>query len=105
MNFDGFLYVFALVGVITTAVSASLGVALTLAMARFAYVRFKVVAPLLFPPLDLTGQPRIAQQQGSAPNDMNEPISKYTEKTRLPAASNDGRKSQAAKEIDAAAAK
>jgi len=47
MNFDGFLYVFALIGIVTTAVAASLGVALTLTMPRFTYVRLKLVGPLL----------------------------------------------------------
>ena len=87
MNFDGFLYVFALIGIVTTAVAASLGVALTVTMARFTYVRFKLVAPLLFSPDETLGQQRIAQQRGATLDDpVHEPAPKYTEKTRMPAA-------------------
>jgi hypothetical protein len=100
MNFDGFLYVFAFIGIVTTAVAASLGIALILTMARFTYVRFKVVGPLLFPPSEIL---KIAQQRGITRDDLaNEPVAKYTEKIRMPAATNDGRKGQAMTETDLA---
>ena len=101
MNFDGFLYIFALIGMVTTAVAASLGVALTLTMARFTYVRFKLVGPLLFSSGEVIGQQRIAQQRGATLDEpVHESASKYTEKTR--AATNDGPKGQAIKETDMA---
>ena len=87
MNFDGFLYVFALVGIVTTAVAGSLGVALTLTMARFTYERFKLVGPLLFSTNDVIDQLRTAHQRGATLDDpVHEPAPKYTEKTRMPAA-------------------
>ncbi len=96
MNFDGFLYVFALIGIVTTAVAGSLGVALTLTMARFTYERFKLVGPLLFSTNDVIDQLRTAHQRGATlDGPMHEPASKYTEQTRMPVATNDGRKVQA----------
>ncbi len=86
MSFDGFLYVFAFVGIITTAVAASLGIALTLTMARFTYMRFKRVAPLLFFTAD--GQPPKTVQRGGTLEELgSEAPSKYTEKTRMPVSS------------------
>ena len=83
MNFDGFLYVFAFVGIITTAVAASLGIALTLTMARFTYMRFKRVAPLLF--FNADGQVKTSPQRGNGLDDLvSEASAKYTEKTRVP---------------------
>jgi len=94
MNFDGFLYVFALIGIVTTAVAGSLGVALTLTMARFTYERFKLVGPLLFSTNDVIDQLRTAHQRGATlDGPMHEPASKYTE--RMPVATNEGRKVQA----------
>ena len=82
MNFDGFLYVFALIGIITTAVAASLGIALTLTLARFTYVRLKLTAPFWFFPVD--GNQQKAQQRDMALNEqLLDPASKYSEKTRM----------------------
>jgi hypothetical protein len=71
-----FVYIFAGIGIITTTVAAILGVAITLTMARFTYVRFKLVAPLFFSPVDGMGQPRGPSVEGLDP-------SRYAEKTRV----------------------
>ena len=95
MNFDGFLYVFALIGIVTTAVTGSLGIALTLTLARFTYVRIKQVAPLLFPTSEEMGLQKFAQQSGATlDGPVHEPASNYMEKTRMSAATDDGRKRQ-----------
>ena len=106
MDFDGFLYVFAVIGIAITAAAASLGVALVVTMARLSYTRFKLVAPLLFSPIDVAGQ-RISQQPVTAPlaeESALEAMSKYLEKTRVQAAANGGRKSHVTTpEVDMAA--
>ena len=104
MDFDGFLYIFAVVGIAITAAAASLGVALVVTMARLSYVRFKLVAPLLFAPVDEVWQQRNSQERGIAPDGhAAEPVSKYAEKNRAPAGTNGGLKGRShPKELDAA---
>ena len=104
MDFDGFLYVFAVIGIAITAAAASLGVALVVTMARLSYVRFKLVSPLLFSPIESLAQ-KIPQQPvlGGAPLGADA-VSKYVEKTRMQTGNNGGRKTRAGTpEIDMAA--
>jgi len=82
MNLDGLLYVFALIGIITTAVAASIGIALTVTMARVTYLRFKRVAPILFFP-----EEQHEDARGLSPLEELTNDSKYSEKTRVPARS------------------
>jgi hypothetical protein len=44
---NGFLYIFVVIGIITTAIADSLGVALTLSMARFTYTRGTARSPAI----------------------------------------------------------
>ena len=104
MDFDGFLYIFAVIGIAITAAAASLGVALVVTMARLTYARFKLVTPLLFSPMDVIAQRIPRERVPAADEPANEPVSRYMEKTRLPGPSNGGRKGYAgSNEIDVAA--
>ena len=54
---DGFIYIFAVIGIAVTAVTAAVGVALTVTMARLTYTRLMSVVPALFGPVGVVGEP------------------------------------------------
>ena len=51
---NGFLYIFAVIGIITTAIADSLGVAVTLSMTRFTYTEYRAFSSGLLEMLPLS---------------------------------------------------
>ena len=98
MSSDGFIYIFAVIGIAVTAVTSALGIAVTVTMARLTYSRLISVIPALFMPIGIVGEQRLEL----APQ---ESLPEYAEKARASVSAN-GRKSQpSVKDLEIAEAK
>ena len=81
---DGFIYIFAVIGIAVTAVTAALGIAVTVTMARLTYTRLMSVVPVLFSQVGVVGEQKLDLPQ--------EQVTVYAEKTRISGPANGGRK-------------
>ena len=91
MSSDGFLYIFAVIGIVVTAVTAALGIAVTVTMARLTYGRLMSVVPALFAPVGVVGKQKLDMSQ--------EPIPAFAEKTQASVSPNGGRKGPSAPSV------
>ena len=82
---DGFIYIFAVIGIAVTAVTSALGIAVIVTMARLTFTRLTSVIPTLFAPVGVVGDQRLDVPQ-------DEQVTVYAEKTRISGQANGSRK-------------